>query len=95
MRTIWKGAISFGLINIPIRLSAATSKNNISFRLLHEKCKNPVNLQRYCQVCDREVGPDELVKGYEYEKNSFVILREEDFDNIPVKSTKPSILSIL
>lgn len=88
MRTIWKGAISFGLINIPIRLSAATSKNNISFRLLHEKCKNPVNLQRYCQVCDMEVGPDELVKGYEYEKNSFVILREEDFDNIPVKSTK-------
>ena len=67
MRTIWKGAISFGLINIPIRLSAATSKNNISFRLLHEKCKNPVNLQRYCQVCDMEVGPNSSLTVYEYE----------------------------
>lgn len=88
MRAIWKGAISFGLINIPISLSAATSKKSISFKLLHEECKSPVNMQRYCQVCDREVGYNELVKGYEYEKNSFVVLRDEDFDNLPVQSTK-------
>ncbi|QTL98960.1 Ku protein [Iocasia frigidifontis] len=88
MRTIWKGAISFGLVNVPIRLSTATNKNNIRFRLLHNKCKTPVNTVRYCTKCDEEVPYQDLVKGYEYEDNKFVVLRDEDFDNIPVKSTK-------
>ncbi len=88
MRTIWKGAISFGLVNVPIRLSTATSKKNVSFRMLHEKCKNPVNMVRHCSACDVDVEYSELVKGYEYEDNKFVILKDEDFDNIPIKSTK-------
>lgn len=88
MRTIWKGAISFGLVNLPIRLSTATSKNNIRFRLLHNECNTPVTTKRYCPVCEKEVEYKDLVKGYEYEDNKFVVLRDEDFDNVPVKSTK-------
>jgi DNA end-binding protein Ku len=88
MRTIWKGAISFGLVNIPIKLSTATSPNNISFKLLHSKCNTPVNNKRYCPHCKEDVEYGDLVKGYEYEDNRFVILNDKDFDNIPVKSTK-------
>ncbi len=88
MRAIWKGAINFGLINIPIKLMTATRKNNVKFRHLHKECNTPVKMKRYCPNCEREVEYDELVKGYEYEENKFVILKDEDFDNIPVKSTK-------
>lgn len=88
MRTIWKGAISFGLVNVPIRLFTATSKKNIKFRLLHRECHTPINTVRHCPKCDKDVYYNELVKGYEYENNKFVILHDEDFDNIPVKSTK-------
>src|SRR6056297_483024 len=88
MRTLWKGAINFGLINIPVRLITATSKNNIKFRYLHKECKTPVNMKRYCPHCKREVEFNELVRAYEYEDNKFVVLNDEDFDNIPVKSTK-------
>ena len=88
MRTLWKGAINFGLVNIPIKLLTATKKNNIKFRYLHEKCSTPVKMKRYCPTCNEEVEYDDLVKGYEYEENKFVILQDEDFDNIPVKSTK-------
>ncbi|MEJ6949723.1 non-homologous end joining protein Ku [Natronospora cellulosivora (SeqCode)] len=88
MRTIWKGAISFGLVNVPIRLSTATNKKNISFKMLHDKCKSPVNMKRYCKNCKTDVEYSDLVKGYEYESDKYVILRDEDFDNIPIKSTK-------
>ena len=88
MRPIWKGAISFGLVNIPIKLMTATSKNNIRFRNLHQECHTPIKMKRYCPSCDREVEYDELVKGYEYEDDHYVILKDEDFDNIPVASTK-------
>lgn len=88
MRTIWKGAINFGLVNIPIKLITATSKENIKFRNLHKKCNTPVKMKRYCPSCDEEVEYNDLVKGYEYGENQYVILKDEDFDNIPVKSTK-------
>ena len=88
MRTIWKGSISFGLVNIPIRLVTATNKNNTRFRLLHQDCNTPVSTVRHCAKCNKDLEYDELVKGYEYEDNKFVILRDEDFDNIPIKSTK-------
>ncbi|ACL69101.1 Ku protein [Halothermothrix orenii] len=88
MRTIWKGAISFGLVNIPIKLVTATTKKNIRFRFLHKECKTPVSTKRFCPTCKKEVEYGDLVKGYEYEDNKFVVLKDEDFDNIPVKSTK-------
>ncbi|MFW5995992.1 MAG: Ku protein [Halanaerobiaceae bacterium] len=88
MRAIWKGAINFGLVNIPVKLMTATSRNNIRFRNLHQECSTPVKMKRFCPSCEREVDYGELVKGYEYEDNRFVILREEDFKNLPVKSTR-------
>ncbi len=88
MRAIWKGAISFGLVNVPIKLMTATRKNNIKFTYLHAECNTPIKNKRYCPRCGREVEYEELVKGYEYEENKYVILKDDDFDNIPVKSTK-------
>jgi DNA end-binding protein Ku len=88
MRTIWKGAISFGLVNIPIKLFTATNKNDIRFHYLHKDCNTPIETKRYCPHCEREVKYDELVKGYEYEENKYVVLSDEDFNNMPVNSTR-------
>lgn len=88
MRTIWKGSISFGLVNVPIKMYTATSKESISFRQLHTECNTPITYQKYCPKCDEVVAADKIVKGYEYEKGKFVVLKDEDFDNIPVSSTR-------
>ncbi|KJS87779.1 MAG: DNA repair protein [Peptococcaceae bacterium BICA1-8] len=88
MRPIWKGAISFGLVNIPIKLYTATESNDIKFRFLHKECKSPINYQRYCPVCDEKLENGEMVKGYEYESGHFVIMEDEDFAKIPLESVK-------
>lgn len=88
MRNLWKGAISFGLVHVPVKLYSATEKKDIKFNYLHEKCKTPIRYERVCPICDTEVGMEEIVKGYEYEKGKYVILKDEDFDNIPVETTK-------
>ncbi|ATW23677.1 Ku protein [Candidatus Formimonas warabiya] len=88
MRTIWKGAISFGLVNIPVKLFPATESKTIKFNYLHKECHSPINYQKLCPVCNREVSQDEIVRGYEYEKGRFVILNEEDMDNLPTATTK-------
>lgn len=88
MRPIWKGAISFGLVNIPIKLYTATESKDIKFRFLHKECKSPIRYQRFCPVCNEEVGNNELVKGYEYESGHFVVLEDEDFEKIPLESVK-------
>lgn len=79
MRPLWKGAISFGLIFVPVKLYAATEQKDIRFNYLHEKCKTPVQYRRFCPQCQAEVPMEEIVRGYEYEKGSYVILRDEDF----------------
>ncbi len=88
MRTLWKGAISFGLVNVPIKMYTATQKNEIKFHYLHEKCKTPLKYERRCPVCDVEVPQEEIVWGYEYQPGSYVVLREEDFDRLPGESTR-------
>ncbi|MEC9488891.1 MAG: Ku protein [Halanaerobium sp.] len=88
MRAIWKGSISFGLLNVPVKLGAATRKKSIRFRTLHKECGTPIKQVRFCPTCNKEVEWEDTVKGYEYETNKFVILDDEDFDNLPVKSTK-------
>lgn len=88
MRTIWKGSISFGLVNVPIKMYTATGKESISFRQLHAECNTPITYQKYCPKCDEVVASEKIVKGYEYEKGKFVVLKDEDFDNIPVSSTR-------
>lgn len=88
MRNIWKGAISFGLVHVPVKLYPATEKKDIKFNYLHEKCKTPLKYQRVCPNCDTEVSTEEIVKGYEYEKGKYVVIKEEDFENIPSEGTK-------
>lgn len=88
MRNLWKGAISFGLVHVPVKLYAATERKDIKFNYLHEECKTPVKYERVCPTCEREIAMEEIVKGYEYEKGRYVILKDEDFENIPLETTK-------
>jgi DNA end-binding protein Ku len=78
MHTMWKGTISFGLVNIPVKMHAATENKDVSLRQLHKECKSPIKYEKVCPICEKEVGTDDIVKGYEYAKNKFVILDEED-----------------
>lgn len=80
MRPLWKGAVSFGLVYVPVKLYAATEHKDIRFNYLHQKCKTPIQYRRYCPHCQAEVPMEEIVRGYEYEKGSYVIMAEEDFD---------------
>jgi DNA end-binding protein Ku len=88
MRTLWKGAISFGLVNIPVKMYTATENKEIHLHYLHAKCQTPITYQKHCPVCDQEVPPEEIVWGYEYVKNRYVILREEDFQRIPGENSR-------
>lgn len=88
MRTLWKGAISFGLVNVPVKLFTATENKDLKFHYLHEKCKTPLKYERRCPVCNVTVSAEEIVWGYEYEKDQYVVLREEDFRQIPDNTSK-------
>ena len=85
MRTIWNGSISFGLVNIPIGLAVATQRTDVAFRTLHRECKTPIKQKRYCPFHERDVGPDEIVKGWEYVKGEFVIVEEEDLEAVALQ----------
>lgn len=76
---MWKGAIAFGLVNIPVELHPAVRDSRPRFRMLHAQDKSPVKFQRVCAREGKPVAWEELVKGYEYEKGRFVILTKEDF----------------
>jgi DNA end-binding protein Ku len=78
-RALWKGAISFGLVNIPIELHTAVRDNRPRFRMLHADDKSPIKFERVCAREGKPVAWDDLVKGYEYEKGRFVVLTKEDF----------------
>jgi DNA end-binding protein Ku len=85
MRTIWNGSISFGLVNIPIGLAVATQRTDVAFRTLHRECKTPIKQKRYCPFHERDVGPEELVKGWEVVKGEFVIVEEEDLEAVALQ----------
>ena len=87
MRAIWKGSISFGLVNIPIALYPATRREELKFRLLRAKDHSPVNYKRVAEKDGKEVPWDQIVKGYEYERGNFVIMKEEDFAKVRIEST--------
>jgi DNA end-binding protein Ku len=95
MRTIWNGSISFGLVSIPVGLAPATKpkarQSDVSFRTLHRECKTPIKQKRWCPVHEREVGPDEIVKGWEVAKNQFVIVEDADLEAIERDSDSRSI----
>lgn len=88
VRTLWKGAVSFGLVNIPIKMYVATERKDIKFNFLHKECMTPIQYRKFCPNCDREIASEEIVRGYEYQKGSFVVINEEDLERIPLESTK-------
>ena len=89
MRPIWKGALSFGLVNIPVQLhSAVKSGDKVSFRLLHKKDMSPVRYERVCQKDGDVLAWNDIVKGYEYTKGKFVVLTDEDFKAAALESSK-------
>jgi DNA end-binding protein Ku len=88
MRAIWKGSISFGLVNIPIALYPATRKEELKFRLLRARDLSPVNYKRVAEKDGKEVPWGEIVKGYEYEKGKFVVLNEKDFQRVDLEATQ-------
>jgi DNA end-binding protein Ku len=87
-RSIWKGSIAFGLVNIPIELYSAVRDHRPHFRLLHAKDESPVHYERVCQTEGKPVAWEDLVKGYEYEKGQFVVLTKDDFKTAAVEKTK-------
>jgi DNA end-binding protein Ku len=87
-RAIWKGSISFGLVNIPIALYPATRREELKFRLLRESDLSPVNYKRVAEKDGREVPWDQIVKGYEYEKGKYVVLKDEDFQRVDLEATQ-------
>jgi DNA end-binding protein Ku len=95
MRTIWNGSITFGLVSIPVGLALATKpaakQSDVSFRMLHAECRTPIRQKRWCPTHDREVGPDEIVKGWEVAKNEFVVVEESDLEAIERNDDSRSI----
>jgi Ku protein, prokaryotic len=88
MRAIWKGSISFSLVNIPISLYPATRREELSFRLLRKTDLSPINYKRVAEADGKEVPWEEIVKGYEYEKGKFVVLKEDDFRRADIEATQ-------
>ena len=88
MRSLWKGALSFGLVTIPVSLYPATRREELKFRLLRKSDQSPVNYKRVAETDGKEVPWDQIVKGYEYEKGRFVIIRDEDFARVDVEATQ-------
>src|SRR5262249_54249341 len=93
MRTIWNGSISFGLVNIPVGLALATQRNDVSFRTLHRECGTPIKQKRWCPTHERDVEPDELVKGWEVAKGEFVIVEDSDLESVAL--TRSQSIDIL
>lgn len=87
-RAIWKGSISFGLVNIPIALYPATRREELKFRLLRKSDLSPVNYKRVAEKDGKEVAWDQIVKGYEYEKGKYVVLKAEDFERVDLEATQ-------
>ncbi|MTH54311.1 Ku protein [Bacillus mangrovi] len=82
MHTMWKGSIRFGLVNIPVKLFAATEDKDVKLRSLHKECHTPIKYEKKCPSCDRALEADDIVKGYEYVKGKYVILSEEELQEL-------------
>jgi DNA end-binding protein Ku len=87
-RAMWKGAIAFGLVTIPVSVYPATEEMTLRFNPLHDDDGGRIRMKRVCSIDGEEVGYEHIVKGYEYEKDRYVILTDEDFEAIPVESSR-------
>lgn len=88
MRAMWKGAVSFGLVNVPVRMYTATSSHDVSFHQVHRADGGRIRYKRTCDACGEEVGYDEIAKGYEAPDGQLVILTDEDLADLPVTASR-------
>jgi DNA end-binding protein Ku len=91
MHTIWKGSIGFGLVNIPIRLHAATEDKDIKLHNLHRECHTPIKYEKVCPHCEIVVEHEEIVKGYEIAKDKFIVLEDEELDELKEVNEEKSV----
>ncbi|HET9722295.1 MAG TPA: Ku protein [Actinomycetota bacterium] len=87
-RAMWKGAISFGLVTIPVAVYPATEEKSLKFNQLHDEDMGRIRYKRVCSIDGEEVDYDHIVKGYEVEKDRYVVLTDEDLDAVPVESSR-------
>jgi len=87
-RAIWKGAMGFGMVSVPVKLYSATEEKTVHFNQLHKDCQTRIQMPRWCPTCDRKVEREEIVKGYPVGDNQYVLMEEADFTSLPVKSLK-------
>lgn len=88
MRPIWKGAISFGLVSIPITLYPATRREELRFHFLRKSDLSPINNKRVAEADGKEVAWEDIVRGYQYEKGKFVVLNDDDFSRVDMEATQ-------
>ena len=87
-RPLWKGAISFGMVSIPIKLYTATEEKDVRFNMLHEKDHSRIRQKTFCAEEDVEVSRDEIIKGFEVGPGQYVVMEDEDFEKVPVVTTR-------
>lgn len=88
MKVMWKGAISFGLVTIPVRVFLATEEHGVAFHQLHDEDHGRIRYNRVCSVCGREVGLEHVVRGHEIEKERYVVVSEQELGALPVSSSR-------
>lgn len=88
MRVMWKGAISFGLVTIPVKVFGATETRSVGFHQLHDEDHGRIQYRRYCSVCGQEVPFEHIVRGHEHEKDSYVVVSDEELGALEVKSSR-------
>jgi len=84
-RALWTGSVTFGLVNVPVRIYSAVHEHKLQFHLVHEKDDGPIGYQKMCKLEDKPVSSDEIVKAYEFKKGEFVQLTDEDFAAVQVE----------
>ncbi len=87
-RSMWRGAIQFGLVTIPVKLYLATETGGIGFNLLHASCLNRIQMKVYCPHHDEVIPRSETVRGYEWSKGKYVVVTDEDIDSVPLKTVR-------
>ena len=96
MKSIWKGSISFGLVNIPVKLYSSIEPKTFKMRMLHKKKLSPIRYKKWCNDCDKEVAFEDIVKGVEVNKDEYIILNEEELKSVkPEKSNRIEIVEII
>ena len=87
-RSMWRGAIQFGLVTIPVRLYLATDSKGIAFNMLHASCRNRIQMKTYCPFHDDVISRGDTVKGFEYAKDQYVVITDEDLASVPLKTVR-------